>query len=150
MTDLSDRHLFSRAQGADDVEHLLAFDVVVHEAPAASGFDDVFGAQLGELLRQGGLAHADLVFEFAHATLAIHQQAENGQTLAVRQRLEYAHDISAGHALQAGKPMLRRRQDEVRRCRGGQFGDIHDLECMNIKSQGFDTTQESGASAGFV
>jgi hypothetical protein len=46
--------------------------------------------------------------------------------------------------------MQRRRQDEVRRCRGGQFGDIHDLEFMNIKSQGFDTTQESGASAGFV
>lgn len=51
--------------------------------PVSSGFYEVPGSELGQVLRQGRLPQPDLLPQFGHIHLAIQQVAQDQQTLGI-------------------------------------------------------------------
>lgn len=88
------------AQRAHDSHDLWRLDAVVHEPAAPLGVDDILGAQPRELLRQGGLTHADCVLEIAHTHRPIDEQAKDAQALPMRHGFEHAHGQRARMTMQ--------------------------------------------------
>lgn len=81
-------------QQADDVSRDTREQGVSDALRFARGRDNTRLAQHGKMLRKGGLAQGDALVQLAHRKRALHEGAEDHQTLLVRQCLEQCGSLS--------------------------------------------------------
>ncbi len=62
--------------------------------------DDPQGAQVGEMVRNRRLAHAQHQAEIAHTQFSLRQQPDNAYTGGVRERLEQCGGVRGGNAVE--------------------------------------------------
>ena len=75
-------------QRCDDAADLVARQRVIDRLRISPCRDDAFRAQLGEMLRERGLAEPDPLLQSRHGELALMELTEHHQTVAIGNGLQ--------------------------------------------------------------